>query len=467
MRHLTTLCINLFCLSFLSAGTVAIADEVKPQPMPTHLGFPTPGYVVLQWIQNNNLEAMRQHSWDIWNTMAQPSGQYYGVKKTELPVWDTWKSTAEIWNTQGKSQSRQLHAFQLARQQLGLHGQHSQTSNDRSSGDFAVALMKFDPVAATFIETPQPAADGKMYSIKTFAGLEKINAAWPEDTPIEQRAIRDFTRGSVETKPTFFPVKKGKLTPVPMWQGGLSATNHVNPTPATWKNCVLVDSNNAKTDIQLLRKATTNEIANAITVANFSCKHFFYAPIGLFYSVTLTTDNAQAFDTLQWTTVDKNLRLSAGDHAVLVAMHVNTKETDGWTWQTYYWQGGIEQDVYNPGSLRNQPADLPAPWKHYAMCTAYDEIIGGQPVVCFNPYLETHSGIPDGIHSNCVTCHRVAAIGPNKTTPAYPVSYNPVVYPIPVQMNNPELFKNRTKTDHSWAVVGIDPAKPVKAPKTE
>ncbi len=111
MRHLTTLCINLFCLSFLSAGTVAIADEVKPQPMPTHLGFPTPGYVVLQWIQNNNLEAMRQHSWDIWNTMAQPSGQYYGVKKTELPVWDTWKSTAEIWNTQGKSQSRSCMPF--------------------------------------------------------------------------------------------------------------------------------------------------------------------------------------------------------------------------------------------------------------------------------------------------------------------------------------------------------------------
>lgn len=454
MKHplLIALVLSFTVFSFSASG----ANTVKPQPMPGHLGFPTPGYVILQWIENNNLPAMRTHSWNIWNSMSQPSGQYYGKQSVELPVWDTWKSTTEIWPGDSIPNSRQLHPFQLARQQLGLHGQ---TNNDRSSGDFAVALMKFDPIAVRFIETPQMAADGKNYPINTFAGLEKINAAWPQDTPIEKRAIRDFPRGAVETKPTFFPVKKNQLTPVPMWQGGGAATNTINPTPATWKNCVLVDSANTNTNIRKLRLANSKEINQAVKVANFACNTFYYAPIGLFYSVELTADSAKAFDTLQWTTVDKGVSLSAGDYAVLVAMHVNTKETDRWTWQTYYWQGGVAQDVYHPGSLLNQPANLPAPWKHYAMCTAYDEIIGGQQVVCFNPYLETHSGIPDGIHSNCVTCHRVAAIGADKTTPAYPVSYNPVVYPIPVQFDNPDFFKNRTKTDHSWAVVNIDPAK--------
>ncbi len=67
--------------------------------------------------------------------------------------------------------------------------------------------------------------------------------------------------------------------------------------------------------------------------------------------------------------------------------------------------------------------------------------------VCFNPYLETSSGIPDGLSSNCVSCHGSAGISANPKEPAYPKDYS-----APVDLKTYFKKLKATATDFSWAI---------------
>lgn len=442
-------------LALASATAVGQTNNIVPQPMPDGFNHPTPGYVIEQWVENNNVAQIRGHGWDIWNAMAQPSGQMYsgdGKTMVELPVWETWQTDNELFNTPtsvAEKKTRTLHPFHLAHQQTHLN------PNAQAGGDVVVSFNKFDPTAAAFILAEQAAPDGSGVNlpINNQAGLTAYNKAWPKETSVGARATLGFPETAIETKPVFFPVLAKTLTAVPFWQGlaGAQPTAAKNPTPNTWLNCVLVDATNAATSG--LRAATTKEVSGAKVPTGFACQTYYYAPIGMYYGVMLDANGAKGFNNLQG---DQGLSLSQGDYAVLTAMHVNTKEMDRWTWQTYYWQGNAQVEVTFPGSLSDAPADLAAPWNSYAMCTAYDQVVGGKQVVCFNPYLETSPGIPDGINSNCVTCHGMARVGPSVSgATRYPPTYtNPLIFQIPLQFDNPIWFGGTTKTDFSWAVAG-------------
>lgn len=429
------------------------AQQIIPKYMPTGFNFPTPGAVIEQWASSGNIPKMRAHGWDVWTAMSQPTDQIYRGKP--LPVWDTWQSDNELFNTKtavppGKGKDRILHPFHKAHQHTHLR------PNEEPVGDVPISFNKFDPTAAKFILTKQkaPNGSGETYAINDPKGLAAINAAWPKDTAAGSRAIRDFPQTAIETKPVFLPVLASKLTAVPLWQGPGQATNKTNPTPDTWFSCVLVDATNSATSS--LRAATPAEIAGATVATNFNCKTFLFAPIGMYYSVKLDEAGAKGFTALQGTTTTTGVAVESGDYAVLTAMHVNTKELDRWTWQTFYWQGDSNHEVTFPGTLSDSPANLEAPWNSYAMCTAYDQVISGKRVVCFNPFLETSSGIPDGINSNCVSCHGMARVGGHNSSPGYPPTYTDnSVFPIPVQFDDPRLFgEGITTTDFSWALAG-------------
>jgi hypothetical protein len=71
--------------------------------------------------------------------------------------------------------------------------------------------------------------------------------------------------------------------------------------------------------------------------------------------------------------------------------------------------------------------------------------------MCFNPYLETSTGIPDGQSSNCMTCHGVATAGViqdgSRTSLSYPASYGK-----PIDFYTDPQFDTFTRTDFSWAI---------------
>lgn len=145
--------------------------------------------------------------------------------------------------------------------------------------------------------------------------------------------------------------------------------------------------------------------------------------------------------------------VKAGNIALLMAMHVTSKEIPNWTWQTFWWAGNPQNALFG----KDRPAAIPAPWNHYNMRTAYYMVspantIGAEPLISFNPYLETNlqGAVPGsngstiswtGVHSNCMSCHRMAGY---KTQ-----GYQPDRLILP---SDPDLFAEGTKTDFLWSI---------------
>jgi hypothetical protein len=285
------------------------------------------------------------------------------------------------------------------------------------------------------------------YSINTKASLATLNSAWAASVPTTNRAINDFPVDALELKPVFGVVAQKGYTPLPLWQGPSQATNAKNPTPNTWKTCVAVDPAGTGGTIPISQsKLTKAEVATlnaAAKQAGLACTVGYYAPVGALYNFSLSAEEAAAMKSAQGITA------SAGDYAVLFAMHVNSKEVPFWTWQTFYWQPGPDTPNKFPGSKADAPASLPAPFNNYAMCASYSQTIpanSSKMALCFNPYLETDPGIPAGITSNCVSCHGLAGVG---TGPTYPANYSK---PINFFGDTKYFTKNSTRTDFSWAV---------------
>lgn len=118
------------------------------------------------------------------------------------------------------------------------------------------------------------------------------------------------------------------------------------------------------------------------------------------------------------------LELPNGNRFGLTGLHIMTKELEHWVWVTLWWSDRPNEDF---GADR--PAEFPAPFDHYKLCSvvAFDEgdpdpaggaddaSLGralaathagaGGPTWCSNPYIERGDG---NAATNCVGCHQHA-----------------------------------------------------------
>ena len=438
-------------MAAFSKTALAQSVSILPEPIPPGFDFPAHRSVVQAWADQRDVVAARRHAWKVWEGMNQPS-RAEGPDGETLPIWETWFSSAEAFPPQPAD--TRLTAYDIVAKRDGpsrplnspvqFHGGVASTP-DRAFQ--VLSFNKFNPAAGSFILNPHPGPRGFDYYYNDRASLMKLNQDWPADTPLAQRGIQEFPLRAIETKPVFMLVKKSGLTAVPYWMGPVASTDPSQPTPDTWVTCVLFDPMSDDT----LRTATSEQIKGASTGQAPACKSYLYAGLSQIYSYPLTKEGAEAIKK------DQGSSAEAGDHAVLVAMHVNTKEILNWTWQTYFWSGRQNPPNSYPGSIYEQPSSLQSPWNNYAMCTAYWQAeLSGDVKVCFNPYLETAtSGIPDGLNSNCMSCHGIArtpplnnAVSPN---PTYPANYSHAIDVGP-ELYDPFYFSGNTNTDFSWAV---------------
>jgi len=420
-------------------GQTPPPPAIKPVPFPSSPDFPVAEATIQGWVTRHDTKAERDHAWALWAGLNQGSGQ--SPSGTELRIWETWQNISSIVNgdpggvvLQGGA-PREIHSFEVPRQ---FHHGSKGIQFDAVANTRIRVLSKFDPEAAAFVSArqPGPGPAGSTYSYKSNAGLKKLNAAWPAGTAIGKRAINPFPTRGFELKPVMMAVKATGLTIQPLWQGLKGSTNQANPTPDTWTTCVLIDPAVSGS----LRPATADEIKRAAPDPSSACKTFLYGPVSLFYAFKMTPGEAAKF----------GLGAVAGDYAVLVGMHVNTKEVPLWTWQTFWWQPGADALTGFPGTKAGQPANLPAPFNNYAACTNYDQTTkpGGKIMdVCFNPYLETTRSIPAGVSSNCMSCHGIARFDLKPT--GYPTDYKKPI----ALFTDPRYFgKASTNTDMSWGI---------------
>lgn len=440
----------LVASGYFEAGAVSPPGGIVAKPIPPGYNFPTAKATIDGWIAAGNVGAIRGHAWDLWAGMTAASGQIYQGKN--LPIWDTWFGSEELFPAPGALRATSFASLRTAaRQPTHKFIQPHQFTHDKRlltataalgpADARVVSFNKFDPDAAAFIVTPHPGPGKKNYSYNTAAGLNALNNAWPTGTSGQDRGIVDFTDTSIETKPVMSLVKAAGLTPLPLWQGPAGATNATNPTPNTWKTCVLIDPKGTTNGVT---PATAAQISAANKTPGLACTTYLYGSLNLLYHFVLSAADAKAYNNAQ------GGHAAAGDFAVLSAMHVNTKEIKNWTWQTFYWQPGADTPNGFPGSKAGQPANVVSPWNNYAMCTAYDQVVkpgSSQMQVCFNPYLETSPSIPAGITSNCMSCHGVGVV--NAAASPYPPAYkSPIDF-----FHDATYFNNKTThTDFSWAV---------------
>lgn len=425
---------------------VHAAGGLTPQPI-NMAGFPVPATTVDGWVTNNNQASIRVHGWDLWAGISAITPGTNG-----WPIWETWYTDTEVQNGQPASKAnamfralrdsgRPSNPFHRPRQfrHAALNNRFAAGLAMLDGGAQVIGFNKFNVDYSQFVWT-------NGYNSGTT--LWNIQAKWPTSTPVANRIIMPFPAAAIGLKPTFQivhgPSNQGGITVLNYWLGDLTtgpqnSTNPANPTWNTWKQCVIVNSG-------------PGPVPSDVTCAN-GAKPSGVVPVGQFYNFALSADEAKQICNLQ---PDVQCPILAGDYAVLVAMHMTTREDSNWTWQTFWWN-------YNqPFPYGAPPSSVPAPFNNYAMCTGYSMTVNppnstqGTNVVCYNPYLETGLSGVNGVQSNCMSCHGVASLGNNPNNPGYPpfkpstTSYISVTEP----QDDITYYDCQTTTDFSCFLAG-------------
>ena len=182
----------------------------------------------------------------------------------------------------------------------------------------------------------------------------------------------------------------------------------------------------------------------------------------------------------------------AGDFVILLGVHVSTRETTRWTWQSFYWSPNPDNPLFPSSSViasgRGTTSGLDAASKHYAVSIGYSMLSPAAPlnldlskgevtqnrgsVYALNPYIEgtfppntfanqkqiyDQHGLGglfkaqnvDGISSSCMGCHSQAH---------YASSVNEAVGMFVADQwvpRNAPWFIGKLQTDFAWSLSGV------------
>jgi hypothetical protein len=394
----------------------AAAPQIRYRPLPKRFGVPAAEDEISAITAAADTRAIRAHAWKIWAGLTARTPEHFNGKR--LPVFETWYSGTELYDPKPyacEDVLRRGFSRNFERPSQFVHG--GGLPNEQ-----VTAFNKFNR------EVVRHVCERNYNQAST---LDALNASFTPATPVAAREIDVFPRPSIALKPVFQVVDHEDVTILPYWNGPTASTNPTNPTPDTWTQCVAVAPPGVAAP-----SSPTSCTCNGI--ANYPCE---VVPLKRFYSFALTA--AEIADLSSASSL-AGVTLDTGDFAVLVAMHVTSKETPRWTWQTFWWTPDPEA---SPGGDDRIPA-VKREFRNYAMCTAWSmngppESTTGTPDVCFNPYLETGLTGLDGTQSNCMTCHQLAA------WPNFSTSYQANGF---VSPDDPSIFGDDLKLDFLWSV---------------
>lgn len=418
---------------------------------PAVRSFPSQPAVVQGWIDRLDEAAIRAHAWDVWESINTPT-------PGGSPVWEGWHSGYELFDLARRQPIHQrsgVKDFEIPVQVF-----HTASANDPvpvSAAERPLAFNRFSPSLAQYI------AERRFNQRRVLDSIYHDLVA--RRVPVADRQIQTSADTvdalSVALKPVFQFIPGDRPTAVPYWRGisAQTTTNLQNPEPYTWRQCVVVDPTGR------LKPGTTARMpCNAEPPRDWPV-----VALDRFFALRITEAQAAAFSRFAATSDDDLgasvrgqrdsvlARVKAGNVALLMAMHATGKEVNKWTWQTFWWSPTPDAPPYG----HDRPASIGQPWASYVMNTAYYMVtppnagLGGEPLVSFNPYLETNLkgdlrqqvGARDSIHwtgmiSNCMSCHRLAANGGERL-------YVPNGY---VDPGDARLFDGKLKTDFLWSI---------------
>jgi hypothetical protein len=401
---------------------VAVHGYVDPQPVGS---YPSSKERIQGWIDAGQNDSIRAHGWDLWQSIT-------AMVDDSTPTWQTWYAGHEVFDSLAQPNDGAARRFamrlpverpkQIRHTLVAMRSRRGRLATGIPLDTFerVFSFNRFSRSTATYIwrNNLNRATTLLLYNI--VADLRK--------TPTAQRQVMvspDSTDPlSFVLKPVYYFIPSTGPSAVPYWAGydslhsvpDTTARPHV--PPRRWRQAVAVDPSGAHQPGDSVFLAFNMEPAQWLKVV----------PLSQFYHVTVTArDSANlslfadslsgddlGFDSdTTFTAITEAAR--PGAIALMLAMHVTGKEIANWTWQSFWWEPATQQDSL--GSDR--PASIPAPWNNYVMTTAYSMLThDNQPNVAFNPYLESSlsgktedSTLWSGVTTNCMSCHRRAAVG--------------------------------------------------------
>ncbi len=430
LRHgAAALGLALGAASLWAAGT--ISPENTPDPLVPGFQFPEGAATLSGWITDmirgeplpaavSAAERLHAHGWGLWTALTLETGQVYEGQR--LRVFETWLTPEDLTTASGLRSVADANEIPRRRAPLRSFAQ----LNAAGAGSFSaeavtprvVGFVKFDPVAADHILRQD------LLSRATLDTLLRRGA--PQ--------IPAFPAAALVVKPVFQVIKRsdligGRYSALQVWPGP-PETPRALP-PAQWPDVVWLD---------LLDGGSGGGAVDSLGATDGSTRtdETTY-PVSRLIHYRLSAADAAVLDS------DKpGTGAQPGDLAVLVAMHVTTREIARWTWQTFWWTPEPETPLAPSSSAiaSLRPQQLRGAARNYAMALAYTMQVPDQPqvrgnnsgaaVYAYNPWIEARfapADLPDsipgldplgrpaannhGVQSNCLSCHAQANYNPD------------------------------------------------------
>ncbi len=383
----------LLCFTWLVQSQSVHAQPDPYTPIPPGFDFPADNATLERFRKTENVAEMRRHAWLLWAGINQDA-------HSGGPVWETWYPADFVFRpddpTEATATPRRRIRFEPPRQHLDKNA-------PEAAGQSVLSVVLFSKESLEHIRS------NKLHLQST---LEQLNTGFPAGTPLPDRKILDFPREGVTLKLVWQLVKQTGLTEQPIWDfEPIPPNNQVNP-PSTWKRKVLIDP------------------SREVIPANETQGGSHVVPLDSFYHIKLDTPALVA----------SARGAVLNDYAVMVCMHLTTKEIDDWVWATFWWHDRPDNGPF----AADRHHDVAGVFRNYLMDVSYDSNtpreFDGSPNACMNPWLEAR--FPSGMSSNCMTCHQRATW--------------PLVDFLPVTRGSlaptDPFFGNKTKLDFLWSI---------------
>ncbi|KGI77081.1 hypothetical protein [Oleiagrimonas soli] len=442
-------------------------------PNATGEPYPQSETTINDWVYSDNQAALVRHSWSIWAGLTQFTGKVDGTPVRAFETWTTPSNMiyriqsgigidvekgkvllrkAQLLRPGSRFKLEMPHQFRILRPML----KSAQTIPDGDTNIFVT--VAYNPAAA------EHAIRNKLFLQSTLNGYLKQGYTQIPVFPTSAITIKPVYK-IIQKNETGGNVKDGIYT-MPGWPG--------TPSPAKtfpeslWGACVYVDvAHDGPSGSSIDTGCTGRTPATTFHVGDF-----------IHHVITAEEAPAIASQT--------KMKVSAGDIAILVGMHVTTRETTRWAWQTFWWSAN-PSSPYLPSSSTIASArpqqDMDAASSHYAMALAYQMVAPAQPinggksvgysVPAYNPHLEAgfspevfqakgtitepNGTVVDneyGVQTNCMTCHGQAQY---QATPGYYRNVDhredPYAANFYFGLNDPS-FQGKLQLDFAWSILG-------------
>ncbi|HZZ56577.1 MAG TPA: hypothetical protein VFE31_02015 [Opitutaceae bacterium] len=319
----------------------------------------------------------------------------------EAHAWALWRRvTAESSRAVDGQQLREFESWPSADELAGA-ANWGRLRRFRLLAADPLGFVKFNPTAADHVRTQRLMRAAALDAL--LAGGSSQVTPFPPDALVVKAVYRLVSAGT-----TVY----GHYYMLPVWDGPPASPQAFGPD--AWPRAVAVDMRS--------RDAAQPGV---YSVSDFLSFHL------------------SAADAVRVNAEQPGTNAAAGDVALLVGLHLASRETARWTWQTFWWTPDPDAPPApssgQAAALR--PPDLLGPARHYAMAAAYamatpnPPVLGGsnagRALYAYNPYIEAALGpadMPDsipgsgpdgspqpnncGVESNCMSCHIRASYNP-------------------------------------------------------